>query len=141
MGNREWGMVLFYYLFPVTYYLIYTNIFCNKPFLRCFERLFIKSRAGRQRFNLLGALNAVTHELITVTNDSYINARSVCELLHKISALGLTIPITLVLDNARYQKCAFLLHSHPKNRHYKVNNWRAQLRWARQLFNPKGVII
>ncbi len=74
-------------------------------FLWCFERLFVKSSAGRQRFNVLGALNAVTHELITVTNDSYINAECVCELLHKIAALGLTVPITLVLDNARYQKC------------------------------------
>jgi transposase len=73
--------------------------------LWCFERLFVKSGAGRQRFNVLGALNAVTHELITVTNDTYINAECVCELLHKIAALGLTIPITLVLDNARYQKC------------------------------------
>jgi transposase len=77
-------------------------------FLWCFERLFVKSGAGRQRFNVLGALNAVTHELITVTNDSYINSLSVCELLHKIAALGLTIPITLVLDNARYQKCALV---------------------------------
>jgi transposase len=75
-------------------------------FLWCFERLFIKSGAGRQRFNVLGALNAVTHELITVTNETYINAQSVCELLHKLAALGLSIPITLVLDNARYQKCA-----------------------------------
>jgi transposase len=73
-----------------------------------FERLFVKSGAGRQRFNVLGALNAVTHELITVTNDSYINAQSVYELLHKIAALGLTIPISLVLDNARYQKCALV---------------------------------
>ena len=61
-----------------------------------------------QRFNVLGALNAVTHELITVTNDTYINAQSVCELLNKIAALDLKIPITLVLDNARYQKCALV---------------------------------
>ena len=86
----------------------------------CFERLFVKSGTGRQRFNVLGALNAVTHELITVTNDSYINAQSVCDLLHKLNAqsvcdllhklaaLGLTIPITLVLDNARYQKCVLV---------------------------------
>jgi transposase len=76
--------------------------------LWCFERLFVKSGSGRQRFNVLGALNAVTHELITVTNETYINAQSVCELLHKIAALGLTVPITLVLDNARYQKCALV---------------------------------
>ena len=70
-------------------------------FLWCFERLFVKSGPGRQRFNVLGALNAVTHELITVTNDSYINSQSVCELLRKIANLGLSIPITVVLDNAR----------------------------------------
>jgi hypothetical protein len=75
-------------------------------FLWCFERLFIKSGSGRHRFNVLGALNAVTHELITVTNETYINAQSVCELLRKLAALGLSVPIPLVLDNARYQKCA-----------------------------------
>jgi hypothetical protein len=38
--------------------------------LWCFERLFIKSGSGRQRFNVLGALNAVTHELVTVTRNN-----------------------------------------------------------------------
>ncbi len=67
--------------------------------------MFIKSPSGRKRFNVLGALNAITHEVIIITNDTYINAESVCQLLHKLAALGWTIPITLVLDNARYQKC------------------------------------
>jgi hypothetical protein len=39
-----------------------------------------------------------------VTYDTYITATQVCELLKKLAALALTIPITLVLDNARYQK-------------------------------------
>jgi transposase len=43
--------------------------------------------------------------MITVSNDTYITATQVCELLEKIAALGLTIPTTLILDNARYQKC------------------------------------
>src|SRR5271170_7635971 len=64
---------------------------------------------ARQRFNVLGALNAVTHELILVTNDAYINADSVCDLLRRIAAQGLTNPITLILDNARYQKCHIVL--------------------------------
>jgi transposase len=71
----------------------------------CFERIFIKSPSGRKRFNVLGALNAITHEVILVTNDTYITATQICELLQKIANLGLVIPITLVLDNARYQKC------------------------------------
>lgn len=70
--------------------------------------MFIKAPSGRNRFNGLGALNAVTHELITVCHDSDINAHSVAELLHKVAGLGLTVPMTFVLDNARYQKCRYI---------------------------------
>ena len=40
------------------------------------------------------------------SNHAYINAQSVCTLLRDVAACGLRRPITLVLDNARYQKCA-----------------------------------
>ena len=75
----------------------------------CFERVFVRTPSGRKRFNVLAALNAVTHEVITVTNDTYITGTQVCELLYKLAALGLMIPITLVLDNARYQKCQLVI--------------------------------
>src|SRR6266849_2599190 len=78
-------------------------------FLWSVARVFIPAPAGRQRFNVLGALNAVTHELITVTNDPYITANTVCALLQQLAALNLHLPITLFLDNARYQKCALVL--------------------------------
>ncbi len=71
-------------------------------------RLFIPAPSGRQRFNVLGALNAITHELILVSNDAYITAETVCALLQKLAALNLGVPITLFLDNARYQKCALV---------------------------------
>ncbi len=71
-------------------------------------RVFIQAPSGRQRFNVLGALNAITHEIITVSNDTYITAQSVCELLEKITSLYIGVPITLFLDNARYQKCALV---------------------------------
>lgn len=77
-------------------------------FVWCFARVFIQAPAGRQRFNVLAALNAITHDLVLVTNDSYITATSVCALLHQLAALNLTVPITLVLDNARYQRCALV---------------------------------
>ena len=77
-------------------------------FLWSLTRVFLKAPAGRQRFNVLGALNAITHELITVTNDTYITAASLCALLQKLAALNLAVPITLFLDNARYQKCALV---------------------------------
>jgi len=76
--------------------------------LWCLTRVFIKAPAGRKRFNVLGALNAITHELTTVVNETYINAQSVCELLRQIADQHAGIPITLVLDNAKYQKCALV---------------------------------
>ena len=78
-------------------------------FLCClwsFTRIFVRAASGRQRFNVLGAWNAVTRELIAVTNTTVVNTETMCELLRKIAALGLTGPITLVLDNARYQRNA-----------------------------------
>jgi transposase len=69
-------------------------------------RVFLPLPSGRNRFNGLGAINALSLDLINVTNETYINAESGCQLLEKLSALALQIPITLVWDNARYQKCA-----------------------------------
>ena len=77
-------------------------------FLWCLVRLFVPGPSGRKRYNVLAALNAVTHEVIRVANHSYINAESVCALLRQIAAAGLPRPLTLVLDNARYQRCALV---------------------------------
>jgi transposase len=78
-------------------------------FLWSVVRVFIQAPSGRQRFNVLGALNAMTHELHTVTNDAYITAESVCALLEKIANLDIGIPISIFLDNARYQRCAMVI--------------------------------
>ena len=78
-------------------------------FLCClwsFERIFVRAASGRQRFNVLGAWDAITRELIAVTNTTVVNTETMCELLRKIAAVGLRGPITLVLDNARYQRNA-----------------------------------
>lgn len=77
-------------------------------FLWSLTRLFIQAPSGRQRFNVLAALNAVTHELVTVTNETYITAQTVCTLLERLAALNLSVPISVFLDNARYQKCALV---------------------------------
>jgi hypothetical protein len=76
--------------------------------LWCFARCWIKTPSGRQRFKVLGALNAITHEVIMVTNLTYINSESVCQLLYKLVDLRLPVPMTLVLDKARYQRCALV---------------------------------
>ncbi len=79
-------------------------------FLWCFQRIFIPSPSGRKRFNVLGALDALTHKMLTVTNFTYINSRSVCTLLDKIAEAnrGLDIAITVFLDHVSYQKSLFV---------------------------------
>src|SRR3989338_10523027 len=54
-------------------------------YLWSLTRLWLKAPSGRQRFNVPGALNALTHELIMITNDTYITAQSVCDLLWEIT--------------------------------------------------------
>lgn len=78
-------------------------------FLWSVARIFIQAPSGRQRFNVLGALNAISHEVLTVTNQTYITSVQVCELLTQLAALGLGLPITVVLDNARYQRCQLVM--------------------------------
>jgi len=72
--------------------------------LWCVARLFVRAASGRQRFNILGAWNAATRELISITNTTVVNTDTMCELLRAIAAKKLTGPITMVLDNARYQR-------------------------------------
>jgi transposase len=73
----------------------------------CFVRLLLPSASGRKRHNVLGAYDPITHEAITITNDTYINQDVFCEFLEKIANAYADSgrPITLILDNARYQKC------------------------------------
>jgi transposase len=78
-------------------------------FLCClwsFARLFVRAASGRQRFNVLGAWNAISRELVAVTNTTVVNTETMCELLRKLATAGLSGPITVVLDNARYQRNA-----------------------------------
>jgi transposase len=92
-------------------YFVDAAHFVLAPFLGCLwcvARLFVRAASGRKRYNVLGALDAVTHRLIRVTNPGYINAESVCTLLRSVAEASVGLPITLVLDNARYQKCALV---------------------------------
>lgn len=75
-------------------------------YLWCLVRLFVPGPSGRKRYNVLAALDAITHRVVRVSNHAYINAESACALLREVAVAGLAGPITLVLDNARYQKCA-----------------------------------
>jgi transposase len=93
--------------------------FVHGPFLGslgCFVRLLIRGPSGRKRFNVLGAIDAITHELTTVCNDTVINAEAVCDLFRALAAWYAGLPLILVLDNTRYQRCT------------RVQQWAEELR-------------
>lgn len=69
------------------------------------QRRFIRTWSGRKRYNVLGAMDFMSTNVHTVTNDSYITANEVCEMFKKLRVEYADREIHLVLDNARYQKC------------------------------------
>ena len=73
--------------------------------LWCLQRIFVPAASGRQRINVLGALDPITKELIKIVNRTYITSTTVCELLTMIAEKYKDRIVTIVLDNARYQKC------------------------------------
>ena len=75
--------------------------------LWCFARVLLPSSSGRKRYNVLGAYDPIRHEVVTLTNDTVVNQVTFCALLDKIAVCyaDTGLPVTLVLDNARYQKC------------------------------------
>jgi transposase len=85
--------------------------FVFAPFLGrvwCFERLFVKAPSGRQRLNVLAAVNAVSQEVFSVKKLTYITAETVWELLSLLASTHAGMPLTIILDNARYQRCALV---------------------------------
>ena len=76
-----------------------TNITRSPTQVRAFLR-----RCGL-RCRKVGGLHAVTCEILTVTDTTYITALAVCQLLMHIAAHATERPVTVVLDNARYQRC------------------------------------
>ena len=75
--------------------------------LWCFVRQLLPSSTGRKRDNVLGAYDPILQQVIMQTNDTVVNQETFCALLDKIAAFYVSkgLSITLVLDNARYQKC------------------------------------
>ncbi|NVO04431.1 MAG: IS630 family transposase [Bacteroidetes bacterium] len=88
-----------------------TAHFILEPFvcaLWCAARLFIKASAGRNRINVLGVVNAITKEILTFNNTSYINAATIVSFFEKLRVHYGDMPVKIVLDNARYQHCKFV---------------------------------
>jgi transposase len=74
----------------------------------CFARVLVKTPAGRQRYNVLGAIDSHSQELISIRTTENINSLSVVALLDKIHKKYPDTEVTLVMDNASYQRCYFV---------------------------------
>ena len=82
--------------------------FVLQPFicyLWCVARLFIKASSGRNRINVLGVVNALTKEVFTMSNTTYITAETMVIFLQQLKEHYVDLPLKIVLDNARYQHC------------------------------------
>ncbi|MDY3554891.1 transposase [Gemmata sp. JC717] len=88
-------------LFVDAAHFVYGTFLCC---LWSIARVFVRAASGRQRFNVLGTWNAVTRTLVSVTNSTVVNTDTMCQLLRAIAAQERVGPVTLVLDNARYQR-------------------------------------
>lgn len=84
----------------------------------CIERQLVRSSYGRKRFNIMGALDSKSHEVITVSNDSYITSIEIDELFAKLRNKNSRKRVYIILDNASYQKCEFIRLSSVK---YNIN--------------------
>lgn len=69
------------------------------------ERIFLRTAAGRNRLNVLGAVDAITKEVFATDNTTYITADTVKDFLEDIRRKTPDTPVAIVLDNARYQHC------------------------------------
>ena len=72
----------------------------------CFSRIFGRTGSGRQRYSVLRAIETRDHDLVTIRTEGSVNAQTVSELIGKIYGLYAGEPITLVMDNVRYQRNA-----------------------------------
>lgn len=79
--------------------------------LWCFKRISIPSGAGRNRINVLGAVNIAGLQVETVINTTYVNADTIIEMLELLAKKYLTLPTYIVLDNARYQHCKVVMEA------------------------------
>lgn len=71
-------------------------------------RLFIKSSAGRKRLNVIGTIDAITKKILFQTNITTVNAETMATFFYYLKSQMPDKPISIVLDNARYQHCNFI---------------------------------
>ncbi len=82
--------------------------------IRCFSRVFVKTSPGRQRYNVLGAVESHSKQLISIRTTENITAEVVQRLLDLIRATHPEVAITLVLETMRAINTARQLRPRPR---------------------------
>lgn len=77
-------------------------------YLWCFVRWVVPTGSGRQRYSVLGALDATTHQLVRETTDGSVTEITFGRLLIKIRDAHPDGRISVICDNARYQHTALV---------------------------------
>ncbi|MGH3570151.1 MAG: IS630 family transposase [Pseudonocardia sp.] len=77
-------------------------------YLWCLARWVVPTGSGRQRYNVLGAIDAVTHERVRETNTGAVDQVTAGRLLRRVRERYPTGPIAVVWDNARYRHTALV---------------------------------
>ena len=72
------------------------------------SRMFLNTSHGRNRINVLGMINALSKEVTTLINNTYITAQTIIEFMDILKDKYQT-PIVLVMDNAKYQRCNLVI--------------------------------
>jgi transposase len=67
--------------------------------------MFIPAASGRTRINVLGAYDPIKNGLVKIINRTYIISSVVMGLLGEIRAVYPDGAVTIVLDNAKCQRC------------------------------------
>lgn len=68
------------------------------------DRVFVRTPPGRQRFNVLGALNAVTHQVVSIVTEGVVNSWSMNDLFTKLREKHGRERVAVILDNAGYHR-------------------------------------
>ena len=66
--------------------------------------MFVRAASGHRRFNVPGARNAATRQLLAISNTTTVNTETVCNLLRMIAERDPVGPVPVVPDNARCQR-------------------------------------
>lgn len=74
------------------------HVWCKGP-------LYLKTGAGRNRFNLIGCVDPFSLDIIQSHSMVYVDAEQTKSFLEKVRLESGDIPVSIVLDNARYQHC------------------------------------